>query len=83
MIRLGIVDFDTSHVVAFTQRLNHIEVNEEQWVEGAKIVIGCPGTSIMSPERVPIRSPSRGVKPIEVSIETPPSIAAIEAPLPR
>ena len=53
MIRLGIVDFDTSHVVAYTQRLNHIEVNEEQWVEGAKIVMGCPGTSLMSPERVP------------------------------
>ena len=53
MIRLGIVDFDTSHVVAFTQRLNHIEVSEDQWIEGAKIVMGCPGTSLMSPERVP------------------------------
>jgi len=53
MINLGIVDFDTSHVVAFTQRLNHIGVSEEQWVDGAKIVIGCPGESIMSPERIP------------------------------
>ncbi len=53
MIRLGIVDFDTSHVLAFTQRLNHIGVPEEQWVEGAKIVVGCPGESIMSPERIP------------------------------
>jgi hypothetical protein len=53
MIKLGIVDFDTSHVVAFTQRLNHIEVNEDQWVEGAKVVMGSPGTSLMSPERVP------------------------------
>lgn len=53
MIRLGIVDFDTSHVVAFTQRLNHIEVGENQWIEGAKIVMGCPGTSLLSPERVP------------------------------
>ena len=53
MIRLGIVDFDTSHVVAFTQRLNHLEASEEQWVEGAQIVMGCPGTSLMSPERVP------------------------------
>ena len=53
MIRLGIVDFDTSHVVAFTQRLNHIDVGENQWIEGAKVVIGCPGTSIISPERVP------------------------------
>lgn len=27
MIKFGIVDFDTSHVVAFTQRLNHIGVH--------------------------------------------------------
>ena len=40
MIRLGIVDFDTSHVVQFTKRLNHIDIAEEQWVEGAKIVMG-------------------------------------------
>lgn len=53
MIRLGIVDFDTSHVVAFTQRLNHTGVAEDQWIEGAQIVMGSPGTSIMSPERVP------------------------------
>jgi virulence factor len=53
MIRLGIVDFDTSHVVAFTQRLNRVGVGEDQWVAGARIVMGCPGTSVMSPERVP------------------------------
>jgi hypothetical protein len=53
MIKLGIVDFDTSHVVAFTQRLNHIDVKEDQWIDGAKIIMGCPGNSIMSPERVP------------------------------
>jgi virulence factor len=52
MIRLGIVDFDTSHVVAFTQRLNHVEASEEQWVEGAQVAMGCPGTSLMSPERI-------------------------------
>ena len=52
MIKLGIVDFDTSHVVAFTQRLNHIGVGEDQKVEGAKIVMGCPGTSLVSPERI-------------------------------
>ena len=53
MIRLGIVDFDTSHVVEFTRRLNHIDIDEEQWVEGAKIVVGCPGESLLSPERIP------------------------------
>jgi hypothetical protein len=36
-----------------------------------------------SPDRVPITSPSSGVKPIEVSTERPPSIAVIEHPLPR
>ena len=53
MIRLGIVDFDTSHVVAFTQRLNHIGVSQDQWVDGAKVVVGCPGESLLSPERIP------------------------------
>ncbi len=53
MIRVGLVDFDTSHVVAFTQRLNHVGVAEDQWVNGAKVVMGCPGTSDISPERIP------------------------------
>jgi virulence factor len=53
MIRIGMVDFDTSHAVEFTKRLNHVDIANEHWVEGGKIVIGCPGTSILSPERVP------------------------------
>lgn len=53
MIRLGIVDFDTSHVVEFTKRLNHLEIAEEQWVEGAKVVAGFRGTSnIVEEERI-------------------------------
>ena len=36
-----------------------------------------------SPLRVPITRPSSGVKPIEVSTERPPRIAAAEQPLPR
>ena len=35
------------------------------------------------PERVPIIKPSRGVKPIDVSITLPWSTAAIDEPLPR
>lgn len=50
MIRLGIVDFDTSHVVAFTQILNHVGVVEDQWVDGAQVVMGYPGNSLMVPE---------------------------------
>ena len=53
MIKIGLVDFDTSHVEAFTQRFNHIDVPEADWVEGAKVVLGCPGTSDMMPERIP------------------------------
>src|SRR5437762_900321 len=40
MIRLGIVDFDTSHVVEFTKRLHRIGVPEDQWVDGAEDLIG-------------------------------------------
>ena len=43
MIRIGIVGFDTSHVVEFTKRINHHDVSEEFWVEGAKVVAGYPG----------------------------------------
>ena len=53
MIRIGLVDFDTSHVIAFTQRLNHIGVAPEHFVEGAKVVAGWPGDSAMMPERIP------------------------------
>jgi predicted dehydrogenase len=52
MIKLGILDFDTSHCVEFTRRLNQIGDDKEQFVEGAKIVIGCAGESKLSPERI-------------------------------
>jgi virulence factor len=52
MIDLGIVDFDTSHVVEFTKRLHRVGVPEEQWVDGARIVAGCPGESRIMPERI-------------------------------
>ena len=37
----------------------------------------------MSPQRVPIISPSSGVMPIDVSIDLPPLMAHAEQPLPR
>jgi predicted dehydrogenase len=40
-------------VVAFTQRLNRIGVDESLWVDGARVVAAVPGTSLVSPERVP------------------------------
>ena len=42
MLRLGIVDCDTSHVVQFSMRLNHKEIDQEQWVDGANIVAAVP-----------------------------------------
>src|SRR5438128_2385533 len=53
MIRLGILDFDTSHCVEFTKRLNHKNIAEDQWVNGAEVVIGCPGESKIAPEVLP------------------------------
>ena len=52
MIRLGILDFDTSHAVEFTRRLNRAGIAKEQFVDGATIAIGCPGESKLSPERI-------------------------------
>ena len=52
MVKLGVLDFDTSHVVEFTKRLNHVGIKEDQWVDGAKVVIGCPGESKIMPERI-------------------------------
>lgn len=54
MPRLGIVSCDTSHVVQFTMRLNHIGISEDQWVDdGAQVVAAVPGSSLVSPERIP------------------------------
>ena len=57
MLRLGIVDFDSSHSVEFTQRFNHVGVDPDQYVDGARVVLGWPGTSEMSPERIPVFTP--------------------------
>src|SRR5262249_13495404 len=49
MLRLGIVDFDSSHAVEFTKRLNHQSCAEEQFVEGARVVLGCSLPSAITP----------------------------------
>jgi hypothetical protein len=53
MIKLGMLDFDTSHAIEFARRLNHRGVGEDQWVEGARVVVACPGESLIMPERIP------------------------------
>lgn len=53
MIKLGLLDFDTSHAVEFSRRLNKTPgTPEDQVVEGANIVIGCPGESKLSADRI-------------------------------
>lgn len=53
MIKLGLLDFDTSHAVEFTRRLNHTPgTPKDQLVDGAQVVIGCAGESKLSPERI-------------------------------
>jgi predicted dehydrogenase len=48
MIRVGIVDFDTSHVIEFIKRFNHIDVEEGQWIDGVRVVMGYPGSSAIT-----------------------------------
>jgi predicted dehydrogenase len=52
MLRLGIVDFDSSHCIEYTRRFNHVGIAPEQQVHGARVVAGWPGTSEMAPERI-------------------------------
>ncbi len=51
-IRVGLIDFDTSHVVEFTKRLNHIDIDQAEWVDGALVVAAFPGDSQIMPERI-------------------------------
>lgn len=52
MKRIGVIDFDTSHVYQFVSRLNHVGIDKEQWVDGAQVVVGCPGKSEIYPQRI-------------------------------
>jgi predicted dehydrogenase len=45
MIRIGMIDLDSSHAPEFTRRINHVGIDEEQWVDGATVVAACPGYS--------------------------------------
>ena len=52
MLRLGIVDLDSSHSVEFSRRFNHAGIDREQWVDGAQVVAAWSGGSVMAPERI-------------------------------
>ncbi|MEO1997755.1 MAG: Gfo/Idh/MocA family oxidoreductase [Planctomycetaceae bacterium] len=53
MLRLGVVDFDSSHCIEFTRRFNGRGVTRDQCVEGAQVVLGWPGDSSVAPQRIP------------------------------
>ncbi|MHC4876460.1 MAG: Gfo/Idh/MocA family protein [Planctomycetota bacterium] len=53
MLRVGIVDCDSSHCVEFTRRLNRAGVDRDQFVDGARIEAVWCGESKMAPERIP------------------------------
>ncbi len=53
MIHFGLVDFDSSHSIEYTQRFNHVGVDRDQYVEGGTVTHGWPGSSEMAPERIP------------------------------
>jgi virulence factor len=52
MLNLGIVDFDSSHAVEFTRRVNRCFVGADQFVEGARVILGFPGGSDEARERI-------------------------------
>jgi predicted dehydrogenase len=53
MLRLGIVDFDSSHSVELARRFHRKTHDREQFVDGAEVVVAWPGSSEMAPERIP------------------------------
>jgi len=53
MLRLGIVDFDSSHYIEFTRRFNALGVTQDQCVAGAQVILGWPGDSTVAPQRIP------------------------------
>lgn len=71
MFRLGIIDFDSSHCVEFTRRFNHVGMDADQVVEGARVVLGYPGTSTMFPDRITEHLP--GVQACGVGLVTDPT----------
>ncbi len=67
-IRLGMIDFDTSHAVEFIKRFNQLQTTPDQFVEGARVVVACPGSSRIAQPRIAEYTPaikSMGVTLVE------------------
>lgn len=81
MYRLGIVDFDSSHCVEFSRRFNHVGMDADQVVEGARVVLGCPGTSKMFPNRIIEHLPDVQAAGVELVQDPTEMIGRIDAVL--
>ena len=53
MLRLGMLAGDSGHTVEFSRRLNHVGIDAEQWVEGARVVAAVETTSQIDADRIP------------------------------
>lgn len=81
MYRLGIVDFDSSHCVEFSRRFNRVGMDADQTVEGACVVLGCPGTSQMFPQRILEHIPDVQASGVELVQQPAEMIGRIDAAL--
>lgn len=81
MYRLGIIDFDSSHCVEFTRRFNHVGMDADQVVEGARVVLGWPGSSLMFPERIAEHLPQVRASGVELVNDPSEMIGQIDAVL--
>jgi len=72
LIRIGIASFDTSHAVEFTKRINHVDVSQDQWVDGARVVMAWPGgpTSFADEEVISSRTHQMGDYGVQI-VESP------------
>jgi virulence factor len=53
MLRIGLLAGDSGHTVEFSRRINHVGIDQEQWVDGAKVVAAVETGSQVNPERIP------------------------------
>jgi virulence factor len=53
VLRLGMLAGDSGHTVEFTRRLNHVRIDQDQWVDGARVVAAVPTTSQIDPQNIP------------------------------
>jgi hypothetical protein len=53
MLRLGMLAGDSGHTVEFTRPRNHVGIPDEQWVDGARVVLAAQVGSRIDPDNIP------------------------------